>query len=56
LNDFRRKYFQGFKEFNNMRTEIQRMKTEEANGTEAKTVEKKEVNTPAESTQSDAPA
>jgi tRNA (guanine10-N2)-methyltransferase len=29
LNDFRRKYFQGFKEFNNMRTEIQRMKREE---------------------------
>jgi tRNA (guanine10-N2)-methyltransferase len=28
LNDFRRKYFQGFKEFNNMRTEIQRMKNE----------------------------
>ncbi|KAH7414435.1 RNA methylase family protein [Phaeosphaeria sp. MPI-PUGE-AT-0046c] len=28
LNDFRRKYFQGFKEFNNMRTEIQRMKGE----------------------------
>jgi tRNA (guanine10-N2)-methyltransferase len=56
LNDFRRKYFQGFKEFNNMRTEIQRMKTEEANGTEAKTVENKELNTPAESTQSDAPA
>ncbi|KAF2833275.1 tRNA guanosine-2'-O-methyltransferas-like protein TRM11 [Ophiobolus disseminans] len=26
LNDFRRKYFQGFKEFNNMRTEIERMK------------------------------
>jgi tRNA (guanine10-N2)-methyltransferase len=32
LNDFRRKYFQGFKEFNNMRTEIQRMK-DEAGGT-----------------------
>jgi tRNA (guanine10-N2)-methyltransferase len=30
LNDFRRKYFQGFREFNNMREEIQRMKNEEA--------------------------
>lgn len=28
LNDFRRKYFQGFKEFNNMRKEFERMKTE----------------------------
>jgi tRNA (guanine10-N2)-methyltransferase len=32
LNDFRRKYFQGFKEFNNMRTEIQRMKNEPTAG------------------------
>lgn len=28
LNDFRRKYFQGFKEFNNMRKEFERMKVE----------------------------
>lgn len=32
LNDFRRKYFQGFKEFNNMRTEIERMKGKEKSG------------------------
>lgn len=43
LNDFRRKYFQGFKEFNNMRTEIQRMK-EESQGTveESQVDEKKD--------------
>ncbi|KAL5118289.1 hypothetical protein ACEQ8H_003799 [Pleosporales sp. CAS-2024a] len=29
LNDFRRKYFQGFQEFNNMRTEMQRVKDDE---------------------------
>ncbi|KAH3918445.1 hypothetical protein HBI56_133650 [Parastagonospora nodorum] len=45
LNDFRRKYFQGFREFNNMRSEIQRMKmgegkVEAANGTEAKSEDK----------------
>lgn len=32
LNDFRRKYFQGFKEFNNMRKEFERMKMEPAGG------------------------
>jgi tRNA (guanine10-N2)-methyltransferase len=30
LNGFRRKYFEGFREFNNMRTEIERMKLKEA--------------------------
>jgi tRNA (guanine10-N2)-methyltransferase len=30
LNDFRRKYFQGFKEYNNMRKELERMKLEPA--------------------------
>ncbi|KAH8731134.1 RNA methylase family protein [Phaeosphaeriaceae sp. PMI808] len=37
LNDFRRKYFEGFREFNNMRTELARMKVEEAdNGAKGK--------------------
>jgi tRNA (guanine10-N2)-methyltransferase len=43
LNDFRRKYFQGFKEATNMRTEIARMKTEaktNANGPEVRSEEK----------------
>jgi tRNA (guanine10-N2)-methyltransferase len=53
LNDFRRKYFQGFKEATNMRTEIARMKTEatkDANGIHKKGEEKEEASqTPAES-------
>lgn len=41
LNDFRRKYFQGFKEFNNMRTEIERMKKKDSssNGVGRETTE-----------------
>ncbi|KAH7095595.1 tRNA guanosine-2'-O-methyltransferas-like protein TRM11 [Paraphoma chrysanthemicola] len=35
LNGFRRKYFQGFKEFNNMRKELERMKMESPKGEEA---------------------
>lgn len=33
LNDFRRKYFQGFKEYNNMRKELERMRLEPAAAT-----------------------